>query len=198
LEYCQSRGAQGLIYFSTVVVHGTVRDSVLDEDTPISEPDFYGATKYLGERVLENADVPTLTIRLPGVVGPSLWQNRPWVGKVLDRLRAGQKVDYYNGNSLFNNVIDFRNICKFVSHIISNLQGMPASHVLLAARNPMPLRKVIELLKAKTGSRSSCAEKPSTNNSYSISNSRLIQLFRFKPDTTRQILGRFLKEDLGS
>ncbi len=196
LEYCEHNEVKGIIYISTVEIHGKIAVPILREDTPIRDPGWYGATKYIGERSFEKAGLNSLTIRLPGVVGPNLLRNRPWVGRMLDALKKGEEINYFNGKALFNNIVDYRNICRFVEHVIGRSDMIPFDKVLLAARNPMPVRKAIEFMKRKIRSKSRCVDLGSRPPSFSIDNDRLIRSFGFKPDTTRQILDRFILGNL--
>jgi nucleoside-diphosphate-sugar epimerase len=51
-RYALAAGATRLIYASSLSVHGQIAGPVIDETTPVIDPDLYGSSKYLGERLL--------------------------------------------------------------------------------------------------------------------------------------------------
>ena len=60
------------IFFSSLSYYGRIEQDVVDEATPVRDPDAYGATKLIVEQRL--AELPgefsTLALRLPGIIGP--------------------------------------------------------------------------------------------------------------------------------
>ena len=68
--------------------------------------------------MLERQNFNYLSIRLPGVISYfNTDKRRPWINSVIYKLRYNKKIDIYNPNSLFNNVIDTIEIFKFIDFI---------------------------------------------------------------------------------
>ena len=45
-------GVDRFVYLSSISIHGQVQESEVDEETPRLEPDDYGRTKYMAERLV--------------------------------------------------------------------------------------------------------------------------------------------------
>jgi nucleoside-diphosphate-sugar epimerase len=62
---------QNALFFSILSVYGNIEDSIVDANTGINNPKFYGAGKYLVERILASTSdqIPVFAIRLLGFVG---------------------------------------------------------------------------------------------------------------------------------
>ena len=43
----------------------------------------------------------------------------PWINTAISKLKNDQDLIYYNGSSLFNNVVDLDNIYKFITYYIN-------------------------------------------------------------------------------
>lgn len=71
IRYAHSFDVQRFIYLSSISIYGEVSTNLLDENTPIVNPDPYGLTKYMGELLLldESRWLPSVSLRLPGVLG---------------------------------------------------------------------------------------------------------------------------------
>src|SRR5207247_6321073 len=72
LDIAEEWQCRAFVLFSSLSVSGKVAGPVLDEPSPIVNPDAYGATKRIGEILLAEraANLPGLALRLPGVIGP--------------------------------------------------------------------------------------------------------------------------------
>lgn len=79
IAYGQAVGAARIVYASTLSVHGQISEPEVDERTPVRDPDVYGASKHLAERLFAEAAgrLPCVAIRLPGVLGPGA--HRAWL-----------------------------------------------------------------------------------------------------------------------
>ena len=60
-RYAKAAGVKKLVYTSSISVYGEIRVPVLQETYPITNPDNYGLTKYLAERLFaETEDLPCI------------------------------------------------------------------------------------------------------------------------------------------
>lgn len=152
-RYAQKVGAVKFIHLSTVSVYGSVDNALLSESESISEPNFYGSTKWLGERILREYqnDFECFTLRLPGVVGPNYYVC--WLGKMLKKALNNELIEVFNPDSLFNNVTDVNQVSEFINHLFVADKKI-AGVYNLAANSPISINRVIELLVAGTKSKS--------------------------------------------
>jgi len=74
------------VFFSSISAFGSIRVPVLTEAEPPINVDAYGMTKLIGEKLLEESAgaLPSLSIRLPAVVGRG--SKRNWPSECLRKL----------------------------------------------------------------------------------------------------------------
>ena len=170
LDFAVSCSAKLFIYLSTVAIHGNVLVQELTENTPQHEPDLLGMTKFLAERVVETyADrVPSVILRLPGVVGPELLSlGRPWLCGVLKKALSHEPIKIYNGDSPFNNVTDLTDIGKLITLLMEHwTSGVDIFN--LATREALPLRQVVQNIIHQTQSSSEIIEEKKDKNNFFI------------------------------
>ena len=198
MEYARAMRPKVVICFSTMSVYGEVAVEELDEETALNRPELYGASKYLAELIAREAGgtFPALCVRLPGVVGRGYFT--PWIGSMLRAAIRHEPIRIYNPGALFNNIVDLQEITRFIAHLIE--RGVTGCNLVnLAASEPMRIRDVVALLRSLTGSQSEVvvmdrAEK----RSFVISTARLRDRLGFAPSTTREILQRYVTENVSS
>lgn len=195
VDYAKRVQPKLTIYFSTLSVHGEAETEELTENTPLYAPGLYGATKYMGELMFEEAGLPAITLRLPGVVGAGHFS--PWIGRVLTQALANEPIQIYNSASLFNNIVDTTELHRFVIHSINHGFGGFGLYNL-AASDPMRLREVVDLILSLSGSSSKIIEHESTKHSFSISTEKIEQELGYKPTATEDMVRRYVIHNLQS
>ena len=68
LEYSKNNQTKLFIYLSTASIYEKVNINTIDENTEINNPDIYGASKYLGEKIVQMYSdyFDTLVLDYPG------------------------------------------------------------------------------------------------------------------------------------
>ena len=197
IEYARRVGVKYLLNLSTISVYGQLPSGELTEDAPFYAPDIYGATKYVAERLLAAscADVPGLSLRLPGVLAPRNFG--PWIGKTLRHALDGSPITIYNPQAPFNNVIDVEELARFSNHI---LKTQPASIGVVnwGADQPSTIRGVIDLILQGSNSRSLVTEGVAAKPSFWINTDRLRRQCRFQPAPTHEMVGRYVRATVGA
>lgn len=195
IDFAIKKKVKKFIYLSTVSVYGEISNPILTEETPLNRPNLYGASKYLGYLMLEDVarELSSVTMLLPGVVGKNYFT--PWLGKITKKALAGEEITYFNGDSLFNNVVDVKEIYRFIQHWLTlSVEGV--GKVNLAASEPMQVRQVIELIIERTKSVSCVTEETSQNSSFVIATKVLEEQFQYKPRKTIEIIDAYLSNNL--
>ena len=145
--YARCCMARRFVFFSSLSIYGTVRDSQVDENTQIKDPDVYGSTKFIGEALLkELADqghCSTLMLRLPGVIGPT--SHRNWLSGVVKAAKEGREISLYNPDAAFNNAVHISDLCRFVIHLLQH-GWVGSDDVTLGASGMTTVRKAVETL----------------------------------------------------
>lgn len=188
-------GCRGFIFLSSISLYGDVTVPVLDETAPIVNPDLYGATKYVCERLLaaEAESLPNLSLQLPGVLGPGAHRN--WLSGVAARMRAGKPVQAYNLAGPFNNAVHVEDIAGLIARTLQrNWQGSDA--VVLGARGTLPVKNVLERLAAGLGVSSNFVEGPAAKPSFIISSQRAMECWGYQPMEIGSLVDRYASEIL--
>ena len=112
LEYAKKVKLKYFFYLSTITVFGDFDEKILYEDSHIKNPSIYGTSKLFGEHIVKDYSsyFKTIVLRLPGVVHYQMPSNRPWLNTIIEKFKNDQDIQVYNKNSLFNNLIDCKNL----------------------------------------------------------------------------------------
>jgi nucleoside-diphosphate-sugar epimerase len=183
--------ASTIVFCSSMAVYGSVDAGIVDPDTPVQDPSAYGRSKLEGERLLAelsraHTGLRTLSIRLPGVVGPGSHHN--FLSDTMARLAAGETVVVRNPDALFNNVVHIDDLTRFVDALLGSL---PLGHLAttIASTDPLPIREVVALLQAAAGPGADVNYRHQ-GHSFLISNEHARAL-GYRPATVRDSVRRF-------
>jgi len=192
-EAANRLSAKVFLYLSTILVYGDVTTGCLDEKAPFNVPSLYGASKYLGELVVQEVCTASasLCLRLPGVVGRS--GLHAWLCGVKQRALHDQPIRIYNPESLFNNVTDIDDIVRFIRHLPDHL-AQPFDHLNMAASAPLPVIDAVSMMLGAIGSKSRITVVNDNRNSFVISTSKLQEQYGFYPVKTADAITRFSME----
>lgn len=191
-DYLRRTAPGRVIYLSTLSVYGAVETTELIETTPLNQPGLYGLSKYMGEQLLAEVRevVPVTCLRLPGVVGRDYFE--PWLGKVLARALKHEPITIYNGDGLFNNIVDPLELFRFIRHL-DGIATPRFDQLNLAATEPLVVRAMIEGLLREVGSRSTVEERTSTQNPFTISIEKLARDYGFPSRSTRAMVEAYAR-----
>jgi nucleoside-diphosphate-sugar epimerase len=193
IQAAENWRSRAFVFFSSVSRYGKITAPVLDERTPIIDPDIYGATKYLGECMLaERSDtLPGLALRLPAVLGPGA--HRSWLPGVVARLRAAQPIEAYNLNAPFNNATHVKDVASLIINALrSDWRGFDA--IVVGASGTLAVREVIETLAREIDVPARIIERPPTKAPFILSSQRAIERWGYKPMAIGDLLKRYSGE----
>jgi nucleoside-diphosphate-sugar epimerase len=193
-RYAARAGARKFIYSSSVSIHGRIDAAAVDEHTPINDPEPYGATKYLGERILASFDdtIPTVAIRLPGVLGPGA--HRAWIPTLVDRLVAGEDVSIYSPDAAFNNAVHVSDLSGFIIQLLLRQNWQRFSAFPIGAAGKMTILEVVQLLRVKLGSTSTLCDRHVIKPSFLIDSTSAVDCFGYVPTRIDVMLMRYLED----
>jgi UDP-glucose 4-epimerase len=186
-------GARAFVLYSSLSIYGTVTTPIVDEATPIVDPDAYGATKLLGELMLKDvADrLPGLALRLPGVVGPGAQRN--WLSGVAAKLMRGETIGAFHLDRPFNNAAHAADIAALARRAVElSWSGFDA--VVLGARGTMTVHEALTRLAAGLGVPVLLAEVPSLKASFILSSERAISRWGYDPMEIGALIDRYAGE----
>ncbi|WP_010681175.1 NAD-dependent epimerase/dehydratase family protein [Acetivibrio cellulolyticus] len=194
IRYAEDKGVKKVIFLSSVSVYGNCEVPIVDEDTPIINPDGYGLTKYIAEKLFEGArGFSTIIIRLPGVLGKDA--TVPWLVKTAQRLIKNETIEIYNPESFFNNMVYVGDVEKFIRHIVDSNCGK-IERVLLGSGEPLKVKSIINWLKRFFGSTSEVKSIISDKKSFIISIEKAKRM-GYVPLSTEEVLDTFCRDIVG-
>jgi nucleoside-diphosphate-sugar epimerase len=193
LDLAEHAGCAGFIFLSSLSYYGTIEAAEVDEATPIRDPDVYGASKYLGERMLcdRRERLPGLALRLPGVVGRGARRN--WLAGTAERFRRGEAAAVFNPDAAFNNAVHVADLAAFVARVLErSWAGFDA--MVLGARGRLTVRGVAERLAAGMGVKARIDVVAAPKPAFTLSSVRAIERWGYDPMEIAAVVDRFAGE----
>lgn len=188
-------GVSRFIHFSSLSVHGQIEADVVDQNTPIFNPDVYGVTKYLCEQMLESAAggaMSCLAIRLPGIIGPGSLRN--WLSTTLARAKRGEDISVFDKGAKFNNAVHIDDLATFIEKLLTHKWSGYASGPL-GAGGLTTAGEVSQLLAKAGGGKSTIFEDKYPRKSYTISSDWATESYGYSPMNITKMIHRFVLEN---
>lgn len=173
IDYAEKTGVNTFIYVSSISVYGETLSQVNVQSDMIN-PDDYGMTKYLCERLLEDSHIANrIVIRLPRTLGKGCDLSYPWIPKVTGQMLKNEDVYYVNPNLMYNNMLYVDDLSKFILHILDKGDLTGFERFVLGAKGKMTVLDILYELRKCLGSRSNLIEKQPVgrNKCYAIDSS---------------------------
>ncbi len=169
IRYAEKKKVHTFIYISSISVYGETLSAVNEASDRINLDD-YGMTKYLCERMLEDACIENrVVIRLPRTLGKGCDLSYPWLPKVTGQMLKNEDIYYMNPDLMYNNMLYVDDLSGFLLLLLRNTTEGFACFVL-GAKGRMKILDILNKLKRCLGSRSVLIEKPANgrNKCYAI------------------------------
>jgi nucleoside-diphosphate-sugar epimerase len=182
------------VFFSSISAFGTIRAPVLTEAEPSINVDAYGLTKLLSEKLLQEvADaLPSLSIRLPAVIGRG--SKRNWPSEVLRKLKTSAPLEFFNPDAPFNNAVHEHDVAALVATALQRgLSG--AEMVILGCAGQTTIAEAVRTIGDSAGSRSRISARQSDRSAFLIDSSKAQRQFGFAPTEILAALGRFVVDN---
>lgn len=189
-DFGRRAGVKGVIFTSSISLHGDIPGDRVDESTGRINPNPYGLSKHLCELLLRECQeyFPVIALRLCGVVGPDA--KNVWLSKVLSSARLGEPIGIVNRDRPFNNIVHTDDLLTFLSRLMT--QGFSGFHAFpVASCIPLTIRNVVAGIIAATYSSSQIIDNGTTDNSFTISNDYAMRLFGYEPQTVSANLKKY-------
>jgi nucleoside-diphosphate-sugar epimerase len=186
--------ASAFVFFSSISAFGTIRAPVLTEAEPSANVDAYGLTKLLGEKLLRDCagTLPSLSIRLPAVIGSG--SKRNWPSECLRKLKSREPLDYFNPEAPFNNLVHERDITALVAAALERGLG-GADMVIAGAAGRTTIAEAVRILVESTGSPSRVTAQTRDRGAFLIDSGKAERLFGFAPMDVVAALRQFVQDN---
>lgn len=184
-----------LIHLSTLSVYGQVHDSEVDENTPITHPNDYGASKLAAENSLSALTAGTLSLRLTPILAKG--SHSHLIARFLEKARQNEPIEISDPDAPFNSLLHVDNLADFLCHLVKTpFQG---HHKLtLSSCDPLPFREVLQRILEKTHSHCPLTFSPVSKGAFTVSHRKAVEEFGFIPWKTEAALLRYLESELSS
>lgn len=194
IRHAKNTGVSRFIFLSSLSVYGKIQSPIVDETTPILNPEVYGLSKRIGEQLLEGeADlIPSISVRLPGVIGPGSVRN--WLTRVMHASRAGEEIVAFNPDAWFNNAIHVTDLVEFICALLGH-SWRGAEIVTTAAAGELRVKDAIGILVKSFGDRSRVRFEESNSESFTVSSNRAVRFFGYDPMPIDEMLHLFATEN---
>ncbi len=143
MNFCKKHNVKRVIYLSSDEIYGELNVDKVTEKAIMVNPSLYATTKYLAEKIIIESGIAYYILRLPGVVG-RIWGNT-FIYSLMDRIKNNERLDLYNVDREFNNIIDIDDLTSF---IVTLCDGNGKSEVfLLGNTEKTKLKEIISYIK---------------------------------------------------
>lgn len=194
IEYAERTKVNTFIYISSISVYGETVSQV-NERSDMINPNDYGITKYLCERLLQDAHINRrIVIRLPRTLGKGCDLSYPWLPKVTDQFLKNEDVYYTNPELLYNNILHVDDLSKFLLHLLLE-KTTGFERFVLGAKDRKRIIDILYCLKNCLSSQSELIEKPiqERNKCYAIDITHA-QEYGFQSRSVDEIIRKFVED----
>ena len=195
IDYAITANPAIFIFLSSMSLYGEVQTEVVDENTPRINPDLYGISKYLCEKMLQEHStcLPSIALRLPGILG--IGAKTPWVAKLLEICKANQEMVIYNPDANFNNAVHVSNLAKFIIDL-STTAHTGFDWLTLAAQGNTTIREVAAIIRNLANPKAPLQMMTEPRNSFIISSKKAEQQYGYIPEQIEPLIKRYVMETL--
>lgn len=191
VRHAQAAKASAFVFLSSVSAFGTIQTPLLTEAAPSIDADPYGSTKLAGEKLLQEVSgaLPSLSIRLPAVVGRG--SKRNWPSECLRKLKAGDPLEIFNPDTPYNNIVHERDVAALVTQALRRgLSG--AETVLAGSAGKTTIKCAVDILREATNSKSAVTAVKGDRQGFLLDIGRATRLLGFAPMSVESALHQFV------
>jgi len=188
-DYAARNKINELIFFSAVSVYGKQNKENVSENDGIVDPDIYGVSKLLGEKLLRETSLNVLCLRLPAVLG--LKNKTNFLSRCYLKLKNNEDIELTNPVRLFNNFISIENIFDFLKHVIFQNDF---DVVNLASKKEWTILEIINFMKDNIHSSSRISILNKEDNFFNISTDKAEGKYCFVPYTAKETVSRWIRQ----
>jgi len=194
INFANKNNVKKIFFLSSIAVYGQTRNAIIIENQKPFEQNLYEKSKFVSEKLFckKKNKFKTLCLRIPGVFTANLKKDYPLITKILKKIKSNEKVEVYNSNKKFNNVVDVLEITNFINYFL-NKKRMQSGVYNFSASRPIKFINVIKTIKKLFKSKSIVTNKISDKKTFIISNNKIFKKFNFRTSETKKIIVRCCK-----
>lgn len=180
------------IFFSSLSAFGEIKTKTVSENNPSINPDFYGLTKLMSERLLYSLRniLPSVSIRLPGIIGPGSQRN--WLSNLKKDLKTNKDITLFNPKSYFNNLIHIDDLIKLSENILN--ENFTFETILVGAKQKLKIIDIVYLISKELKKKPTIKISKIKKESFIINSNKATNNFHYKPEDIKKSLTKFAHE----
>jgi GDP-6-deoxy-D-talose 4-dehydrogenase len=189
IEFAKKNNIFKVIYLSTIGVHGEFRDEVINENSDIINPDYYGITKYAAELLLRaEKSIDSISLRMPGIIGRG--SKGVWLPNTVEKFRRNEDVQIYSPDFVTKNFVCVQDLANFIRVLIEK-KKFEKNAVMLACSEGATVRKIVMQIKKMTKSESEIIIDNGIRQSFCIDNASAVKM-GYKSMNALEIIDKFV------
>lgn len=191
LDFAHRKGIRRMIYISTIGIYGDFQEERIDETSPRINPDDYGLTKYVAERMLaDDETVKGIALRCPGIVGKGA--RGVWLSNVAEKMMRNETVSVSTPDFITKNLVHTSDLSHFIETLINKSEWENDS-LVIACDEGKKVRDIIEQMKKELGSASSIIEVESSRKPFCLDSHRAVSE-GYQPMKINELISRYCSE----
>lgn len=180
-----------MIYISTIGIYGDFQEEMIDESSPRINPDDYGLTKYIAERMLyEDELVEGIALRCPGIVGKGA--RGVWLSNVAEKMVKNEEVTVSTPEFITKNLVHTKDLSLFVETLI-NKNTWDEDSLVIACDEGKKVIDIIEQMKTELESASSIIEVDSSKKPFCLNSQKAVSE-GYRPMRINELISKYCEE----
>lgn len=194
IKFANKNNVKKIFFLSSIDVYGLIKKKIVFENQAPFKPNLYEKSKFLSEKLLckNNNNFQAICLRIPGVFTLNLEKNYPLIIKITKKILNNEDVIAYNLNKKFNNILDVKEIVKFINFALRK-KNIKSEIYNFSASYPIKFIYLINLIKKIFKSKSKIINQISKKKSFIISNEKILSNLKYKTTTSKKIIVRCCK-----
>lgn len=183
---------KAFIFMSSISTYGRIDWPFVEENTTRIAPDAYGMSKTFGEQLLKAHGIPSLSLRLPGILGPGA-NLRNWLPSVAKRIVQRERITAYNLEGPYNNAVHVADLAELIANVLEK-PFYQSDEIVLGAGGTLTVREAIERLARELGLPLYLEESAESRPSFYINSALARHLWKYCPMHIAEMISRYATE----
>jgi len=179
-----------MVYLSGISMYQNTDTDVINEQTPVCNPDVYSQTKIIAESLLKDSPIKTTLLRLPAILG----HNAPtsWPVRANNEYNSRGFLKLINRYNKYNHCIHIESLMEFIFSDIFLKLDATAETFVLGAIDPLTIEECAKILLGKRSPHFQY-EFNKSKSPY-IDSQKAIEMCRYQPWSVKNTLKYFKQE----
>lgn len=191
LDYAHKKNIGRMIYISTIGIYGEFIGELVDEESPRVNPDNYGLTKYIAEKLLkEDPLVKGISLRCPGIIGKGA--RGVWLSSVAEKMLKDEVVTITTPQFITRNFVHVNDLARFVE-LLAKKNEWNHTELVLACESGEKIKQIVAMMKTRLNSKSEICIGPEIRKPFCLSANRAIEM-GYSPMSVDEMIKGYSKE----